>query len=224
MASVEEVHPVEMIWLMPRKPNRMEISLARVPMVELGMAYTLHCFCRSEANGVGGGGASRRNDMAHAAKAEPHGDLAGQGADGGARNGVHAALLLLAGIIKAVLFLGELQAAASGSDDDADLPQFLAGHRSRVDAGVLQGFPHRGGAQRHHARHVRAVLGIDVLELVEPHDLAGHLHGEAARVEAGDAAHPAYPVAASLPEGLSANSIGAHGPDSSDDYTTFHLR
>jgi hypothetical protein len=36
MASVEEVQPVETIWLSPRKPNRMEISLESVPMVEVG--------------------------------------------------------------------------------------------------------------------------------------------------------------------------------------------
>ena len=37
MASVEEVQPVETMWLRPRKPKRMEISLASVPMVEVGM-------------------------------------------------------------------------------------------------------------------------------------------------------------------------------------------
>jgi hypothetical protein len=41
---VEEVQPVETIWLIPRKPKRMEISLANVPMVEVGLVYTLHCF------------------------------------------------------------------------------------------------------------------------------------------------------------------------------------
>ncbi len=44
MASVDDVHPVETMWLRPRKPNRMETSLARVPMVLVGMVYTLHCF------------------------------------------------------------------------------------------------------------------------------------------------------------------------------------
>ena len=48
MASVEEVHPVETMWLMPRKPNRMETSLASVPMVDVGMVYTLHSFCLPE--------------------------------------------------------------------------------------------------------------------------------------------------------------------------------
>ncbi len=37
MASVEEVQPVETKWLMPRVPNAMEISLARPPMVEVGI-------------------------------------------------------------------------------------------------------------------------------------------------------------------------------------------
>ena len=44
MASVEEVQPVETMWLMPRKPKRIETSLASVPMVPVGMVYTLHCF------------------------------------------------------------------------------------------------------------------------------------------------------------------------------------
>ena len=43
MASVDEVQPVDTIWLSPRNPKRMEISLASVPMVEVGIVYTLHC-------------------------------------------------------------------------------------------------------------------------------------------------------------------------------------
>ena len=43
-ASVDEVQPVEMMWLNPRNPKRMETSLASVPMVPVGMVYTLHCF------------------------------------------------------------------------------------------------------------------------------------------------------------------------------------
>ena len=44
MASVEDVQPVETMWLRPRKPNRIDTSLASVPMVPVGMVYTLHCF------------------------------------------------------------------------------------------------------------------------------------------------------------------------------------
>ena len=65
------------------------------------------------------------------AESEAHGDFAGQRADGGRGDDVHAALLLLAGIIQAVLFLGELQAAAARSDDHADLAQLLARQRVR---------------------------------------------------------------------------------------------
>ena len=36
-ALFEEVQPVETIWLRPRKPKRMETSLASVPMVPVGM-------------------------------------------------------------------------------------------------------------------------------------------------------------------------------------------
>ena len=43
MASVDDVHPVEIRWLNPRNPNRMEISLASVPGVEVGTTYTEHC-------------------------------------------------------------------------------------------------------------------------------------------------------------------------------------
>ena len=43
MASVEDVQPVETMWLRPRNPKRMETSLASVPMVPVGMVYTLHC-------------------------------------------------------------------------------------------------------------------------------------------------------------------------------------
>ena len=44
MASVDEVQPVETMWLMPRKPKCIETSLASVPIVPVGMVYTLHCF------------------------------------------------------------------------------------------------------------------------------------------------------------------------------------
>ncbi len=37
MASVEEVQPVETTWLRPRNPNRMDTSLASVPIVEVGI-------------------------------------------------------------------------------------------------------------------------------------------------------------------------------------------
>ncbi len=37
MASVEDVQPVDTMWLIPRKPKRMETSLAKVPMVPVGM-------------------------------------------------------------------------------------------------------------------------------------------------------------------------------------------
>jgi hypothetical protein len=43
-ASVEEAHLVDMMWLGPRNPNRMETSLASVPIVEVGIAYALHSF------------------------------------------------------------------------------------------------------------------------------------------------------------------------------------
>ena len=46
MASVEEVQPVETMWLSPRNPKRMETSLASVPMVPVGIVYTLHCLIR----------------------------------------------------------------------------------------------------------------------------------------------------------------------------------
>src|SRR5688500_1762264 len=43
MASVEEVHPVEIRCEKPWRSNAMEISEARVPMVPEGMAYTEAC-------------------------------------------------------------------------------------------------------------------------------------------------------------------------------------
>ena len=55
MASVEDVQPVDTMWLSPRNPKRMETSLASVPMVPVGMVYTLHCLpTRMEKNGSAG--------------------------------------------------------------------------------------------------------------------------------------------------------------------------
>src|ERR1035438_3367651 len=52
MASVEDVQPVDTMWLSPRDPSRMETSLASVPMVPVGMVYTLHGAFRSTAFAV----------------------------------------------------------------------------------------------------------------------------------------------------------------------------
>ena len=41
--GVEDVHPVDIMWLIPRNPKRIESSLASVPIVEVGIVYTLHC-------------------------------------------------------------------------------------------------------------------------------------------------------------------------------------
>ena len=37
IASVDEVQPVETTWLRPRKPKRIDTSLASVPMVDVGI-------------------------------------------------------------------------------------------------------------------------------------------------------------------------------------------
>ena len=127
---------METMWLRPRKPKRIEISLASVPMVRGG-------------------------------------------------DGVHAALLHVAGVIETVLLLGELLAAAAGADDHADAAQFLARHGGRLQAGIAQRFFHRGDAQRHGAGNVRTVLGRHVAILVEIHHLARHLHGMRRRDRSG---------------------------------------
>ena len=119
------------------------------------------------ADGVGGRGAARGDDVAQAAKAEPHGDFAGQRADGAGGDGVHAALLDEAGVEEAVLLFREILAAAAGADDHADPAQFVARHGVGVEARIRHRFGHAGRRQRHGARDVRAVLDLDVLLLVE---------------------------------------------------------
>ncbi len=46
IASVDEVQPVDTMWLSPRNPKRIETSLASVPIVPVGIVYTLHCLIR----------------------------------------------------------------------------------------------------------------------------------------------------------------------------------
>src|SRR5207249_9331523 len=72
------------------------------------------------AHRVGGRRAAGRDNMAQPAEAEPHGNFAGQRADGDGGYGVRATLLLMSGVIQAVLLFGEVLAAAARSDDYAD--------------------------------------------------------------------------------------------------------
>src|ERR1039457_3938086 len=65
------------------------------------------------ADGIGGRGAARRNDVAESAEPEAHGDFAGQSADRAGRNGVDAALLDMPAVVEAVLFFGEILASAA---------------------------------------------------------------------------------------------------------------
>ena len=65
------------------------------------------------AESVGRRGTARGNDVAQAAQPESHGNFAGQRADGPRRNGIHAALLLVAGVIKPVLLLRKLLTSAT---------------------------------------------------------------------------------------------------------------
>ena len=60
MASVEDVQPVETMWLSPRNPKRMETSLASVRMGMVGMVYTLHWALRSTAFAVPAGWKRKR--------------------------------------------------------------------------------------------------------------------------------------------------------------------
>ena len=174
------------------------------------------------ADGVGRGGAAGGEDVAEAAEAEAHRDFAGQRADGAGGDHVHAALPFLAGVIEAVLLLGKFLAASAGAQDDADLAELVARHAGGLDAGVGESFLHGGDSERRGAGDVRAVLGRDVILLAEAGHFSGHLDGIAGRVETGNAADAATPVAGGFPEGLPANTIRTHGPDARDHHATIH--
>ncbi len=153
--------------------------------------------------------------MAQAAEAEAHGDFTGQRADGAGGNGVDAALLLLAGVVEAVLFLREVLAAAAGADHDADLPQFVTRHGVRVEPRILQRFRNACRSQWHGPRDVRPVLHGNVPVGVEfIGNFARHLYDEARRVEAGNAPYPAAAVSRGFPKTLAPDPIGADGADS----------
>ncbi len=122
------------------------------------------------------------------AEPEAHRDFARQRSDGRRRHHVHGALPPVAGVIEAVLLLGKFVAAAAGADDDADLPQFVASHRGGIDPRRVERFLHGGDRQRRDARHVRPVLGRDVILLAKSFDLARNLDREIGRVESGDRA------------------------------------
>ena len=159
--------------------------------------------------------------MAEAAEAEPHGDLAGQRADGAGGNGVDAALLQEPSIVKAVLFFGEVLAAAAGADDDTDAAELVARHAADIQPGVAHGFGHRRGSERYGAGNMRAILDFDVLLLVElVGNLSRYLHLITRRVKTGNAANPAHPIPGRLPKLLTADSIRADGAYSCDYHTT----
>src|SRR5271169_1612180 len=80
------------------------------------------------SDGVRRGGAAGGYDVAHPAEAETHGDFAGQRADGACGNGVDAALFLVAGVVKTVLLLRKLLAAAAGTDNNPHVAKLIARH------------------------------------------------------------------------------------------------
>jgi hypothetical protein len=162
--------------------------------------------------------------MAEPAEAEPHGDFARKRANGGGGNGVDAALLLQASIVEPVLFLGELLAAAAGADKHADAAQLSAGHGPPVEPCVGNRLSGRSGAHRDGTGNMRAVFRFHPDGFIQSLDFSRHLHQVIRRVEAGNAANPAYTLFRPLPECFPANPIRADGPYSSHyDSALLHL-
>jgi hypothetical protein len=86
----------------------------------------------------------------------------------------------------------------------------------------MKSFLHCCDRQRSDPRDMRPVLGCYVLLLREPDDFSSDLDGILGSVEAGDAANAAAAVPRGLPERFPSDAVGAHRPDSGDDYATIH--
>src|SRR5580704_19389553 len=92
------------------------------------------------ADRVGGRSTACRNHVAETPEAKAHGHFAGQRADSGGGNHIHAALLLQAGIIEPILLFGKLLTAAAGAQHDADFSQLVAIHPVWFKARIGQRF------------------------------------------------------------------------------------
>ncbi len=175
------------------------------------------------ANSVGRRRAAGRDDVAHAAKSEAHGDFAGQRSDGGGGDSINAALFLVAAVVEPVLLFGELLRAAAGTDNHADRSQFVAGHAAGFHGCVGDGFARGGRAERNAARNVGTVLRLHLGGFVKTADFAGYLHLEAGGIEARDSSDTALAGPRGAPEVLSADAVGADNADSGDDHPITHF-
>src|SRR5687768_17258308 len=160
------------------------------------------------AHRISGRRAAGRNDMAQAAESEAHGNFASKGPDSACGNRIHAALLYMTGVVKAVLFFREILTAASGADQHANLAKLFARHPAILDAGVLKRLRDSRCRQWHGARNVRPIFDLDVLLVVEiVRNLTRDLNCIPAGIETRDPADATLSTLCGLPETLAPDSI-----------------
>src|SRR5579863_1038004 len=91
-------------------------------------------------DGVGRRGAACGNHVTVTAKAEAHGDFAGDRAHSSAGNAEQTHLFYVSGMPEPVLLLGEFLRSAAGAEDHANLAFFFHRHRSWIELGIANGF------------------------------------------------------------------------------------
>src|SRR5579883_1501738 len=127
----------------------------------------------------------------------------------------------MTGVVETILLLGEILAAAAGTDDDPDAAKLIARHFAGLKTGVFHRLRDARHGEGDRARDVRAVFDVDVELFIKlGRNFAGNLHDVIRRVEAGNAPHAAAPASGGFPEAFAADPVGADRPDASNNDTT----
>ncbi len=114
----------------------------------------------------------------------------------------------MAGVIQTILLFGELDRAAARAHHHADLAQFVARQRLRIEPRGLKRLARCRDCQRRHARNVRPVFRRDIIVFDEAFHFARDAHRQIGRVEARDRSHAAGAVPGGFPERFRSDSIG----------------
>src|SRR6266566_4548412 len=117
-----------------------------------------------------------------------------------------------------VMLLHERQPATTSAHHDTNLSLFFKRKIIGSNSCILKRFTRGGQRQRHGARHVLAIFGIELSFPIKVENLGGDLHRRIGNVEAFDPAHPALALAQRLPIGLAADTDRGYATYASDDY------
>src|SRR6185436_10084079 len=115
------------------------------------------------------------------------------------------------------MILDEGEAAAAGSNLNADLLPLFDREIFYLDAGIVDCFARGRQRQWHGPRHMFAILRAKLRFPIKVDHLCGDLHRRLRNVERFDPTHSARAGFQSVPEGLAADSDGRDTTESGND-------